>query len=308
MNRLGVLAQARREWDDALENFQEAIEIFRQNEQPLGEAHVLNNIARLKLENANLSEADLFAQAALAIAQALGDGQEASRSTYTRGLVALDQQELDPARRFMNQAIASDPDNWAAQLQLGNALLASGTIVEATQQGEAGLGQAPDWELGAQTQITIAGLFQEDTRNFKTNLKRTQALLKAGTERRHVSQEFLDAVALLVRAMEGNAESALAELQALSTQPALPIALEAQRFARIALLALSKSPRRFKGKPALVTYFTPPKPRTQKSNRRRGDRSSSAAAPDNSAPTDSGTTGAPPNQDSDSNPGDELPV
>lgn len=282
MNRLGVLAQAQREWDEALENFQEAIEILRVNNQPLGEAHVLNNIARLKLETGGAAEADLFAQAALTIAQALGSGVETSRSLYTRGLVSLNAQEFDPARRFLNQAVAADPSNSAAQLQLGNTLLAEGNITDAEQQAEAGLGNAPDWESGAQTQLTIAALYQEDQRQFKNNLKRTRALLNAGTERHRIAPEFLEAVDWVLRALEGNVESALSALDALNEQTALPIALDAQRFARTALLALSKSPRRFKGKPALVMYFTPPKPRTRKGGRPRNStkgQASSAPAP-----------------------------
>lgn len=74
--------------------------------------------------------------------------------------------------------------------------------------------------------------------------------------------------------MEGDAENALAELNAANAQPARTAGLDALRFARTALLALSKSPRRFKGKPTLVTYFTPPKPRSRKGgtsrNRNRG--------------------------------------
>ncbi len=289
MNRLGVLAQAQREWDEALENYQEAIEILRVTEQPRGEAHVLNNIARLKLETNNAAEADLFGQAALAIAQALGSSQEIARSLYTRGLVALHAQELDAARRFLNQAIATDPAHWGAQLQLGNTLLASGTIPEAIQQAEAGLGQTPDWELGAQTQLTIAALYHEDTRTFKSNLKRTRALLQQGTTARRVSTELAWAVELVLRALEGNAETALEELNRADAQTALPSALDAQRFARTALLALSKSPRRFKGKPALVTYFTPPKPRTQKKQRRRTE-STQQASKEQTMPTDAPTS------------------
>lgn len=134
---------------------------MRQYEQPLSEAHVLNNIARLKLETNNAPEAELFSQAALAIAQALGSGTEASNSLYLRGLIALEAQEFDLALRFLNQSIAANPANSAAQLQLGNTLLAAGNLTEAIQQAEAAQGQAPDWELGAQTQLTIAALYNE---------------------------------------------------------------------------------------------------------------------------------------------------
>ncbi len=302
MNWLGVLAQAQRAWDEALENYQEAIEILRVTEQPLGddatsrtprhpstmrdvasEAHVLNNIARLKLETDDVAEADIFGQAALTVAQALGSSQEIARSLYVRGLVALHTQELDAARRFMNQAIAANPAQWAAQLQLGNTLLASGTIPEAIQQAEAGLGQMPDWELGAQTQLTIASLYNEDTRVFKANLKRTRALLQENVQARRVSAELAWAIELVLRAMEGNAETALDQLNRAEGQSALPAALDAQRFARTALLALSKTPRRFKGKPALVTYFAPPKPRARKRQRQRGE--TNAASPESNSPT-----------------------
>lgn len=289
MNRLGLLAQARRNWDEALENFQEAIEILRVNEQPLGEAHVLNNIARLKFETGGGAEGDLFAQAALTIAQALGSGQESSRSLYIRGLVSLDAQDFELARRFMHQATVANPSNAPAQLQLGNTLLAAGNINEAVQQAEAGMGEAPDWQLGAQAQITIASLSQQDTRAFKNNMKRLRTLLSTGTERRQVSQEFLDAVGMIVNALEGNGENALAELNNPNLQPALPSILDAQRFARTALLALSKAPRRFKGKPALITYFTPLNPRTSKGGRRRLERQ---------APSESETPNAPDSPDS----------
>ncbi len=278
INRLGVLAQAQREWDEALENFQEAIEILRVSNEPLGEAQVLNNIARLKLETGSAAEADLFAQAALTIAQTLGSSVETSRSLYTRGLVSLHAQEFEPARRFMNQAIAANPSNGAAQLQLGSTLLAEGNITEGEQQAEAGLGNAPDWELGAQTQLAIAALYQEDQRIFKNNLKRTRARLNAAREHQQIAPEFLDAVEWVLRAMEGNVEGALAALDALNEQTALPAALDAQRFARTALLALSKSPRRFKGKPALVMYFTPPKPRTRKGGRTRSPKGNAPAS------------------------------
>lgn len=282
MNRLGLLAQAQREWDDALENFQEAIEILRLNLQSLGEARVLNNIAELKLETGNPAEANLFAQAALTTAQALNSDVEASRSLYLRGLVALNAQEFEPARRFFVQAIAASPANSAAQLQLGNTLLAIGSIPEAVQQAEAALGQTPDWELGAQAQLTIASLYQEDTRLFKYNLKRTRALLNAGVTSGQIAPEFTYAVELVVRAMEGSAENALADLNS-NQQPALPASLEALQFARAALLALSKSPRRFKGKPALITYFTPQEPPARKGGRRRRDSAGSTPpAPDTS--------------------------
>ncbi|HZQ06514.1 MAG TPA: tetratricopeptide repeat protein, partial [Anaerolineae bacterium] len=267
LNRMGLLAQAQRQSDDALVNFQEAIEILRENNQPLGEAHVLNNIARLKLETSGPAEADLFAQAALAIAQALGSGEESSRSLYARALIALDSQDFDSAERYLKQAIASNPGNRAAQLQFGNTLLATGRIAEAVQQAEAGLGQSPDWELGAQTQLTIASLYQEDTRSFKNNLKRTRALLVAGSERRHISTEFLRAVDWVIGAMEGNPEAAITALNTAKEQPTLPASLDAYHFARTALLALASSPRRFKGKPALVAYFAPPKQRRKRARR-----------------------------------------
>ncbi|MCC7165060.1 MAG: tetratricopeptide repeat protein [Anaerolineae bacterium] len=281
MNRLGLLSQAQRSWEDALENFQEAIEIFRLNQQPLAEAHVLNNIARLKLETNDPSQADLFSQAALSIAQAFGSNTEASRGLYTRGLAAIETLEFDSARQLLNQAIATDPGNWAAQLQLGNALLAAGAVAEATRQAETGLGQFPDWELGAQTQLTIAALYQDDTRPFKTNLKRARALLRTATARRNVSQEMLDAVESLLRALEGHAETALNELTA-ENKPVLPITFESRRFVKTALLALSTSPRRFKDKQSLVNYFSVPPQGPRKGGRKRGSH-----APDSSASSSS---------------------
>lgn len=269
MNRLGLLAQAQHQTEDALENFQEAIEVFRESGEPLGEAHVLNNIARLKLETQANAEAELFAQAGLTIAQAFNSAEHAAQSLYVRALIAADAHELDLARRFLNQAIASNPNHWAAQLQLGNVLLAEGNIAEAIQQAEMGVGQHAEWELGAQVQLTIASLYQEDTRAFKANVKRTRARLHTDKEQHNLAREFSEVIQVLLRALEGNAENALAQLTTPNAQPALANAFDAQRFARTALLALSKTPRRFKGKPALVTYFAPPKPRARKIGRQR---------------------------------------
>jgi tetratricopeptide (TPR) repeat protein len=267
--RLGTLAQSRREWDEALAQLQEAIEIQRELKQPLGEARILNDIARLKLEMQNASEADLFAQAALSIAQAFGSASETSRSLYVRALAALETQEFDLGERFLSQAIATDPNNVPAQLQLGNTLLAMGRAKEAGLQAEAGLGQSAEWELGARTQLTIVALNSDDTRAFRQHLKHTRARLSADAEQRRVSNDFIRSVELIVEALEGNAENALGELDRMRSAPALPTTLDAAQFARTGLLALSKSPRRFKGKPALVTYFALPKMRSRKNARRR---------------------------------------
>jgi tetratricopeptide (TPR) repeat protein len=270
MNRLGLLSQAQRQWNDALENFQEAIEIFRVNEHPLGEAHVLNNIARLKLETNDPSQADLFSQAALAIAQAFGSNVEAAKSFYTRGLVLAQAQEYEAAQRLLAQATGADPANWAAQLQLGNTLLAGGDMDAATTQAEKGLGQNPDWELGAQAQLTIASLYQEDPRPYKANSKRARNLLRSSTEKRNVSQEYLEAVEWILQAMDGQVDEALSALNASEQQPALPIALEARRFAILALRALAQTPRKFKNKATLVEYLAPSKSQPRKSSKRRG--------------------------------------
>jgi tetratricopeptide (TPR) repeat protein len=277
LERLGLLAQSKREWDEALANFQEAIEIQREIGQPLGEARLLNKIARLKLEMQNASEADLFAQAALAIAQAFASAEESARSLYLRALAALETQELDLAERFLTQAIAAHPGNSAAQLQLGNTLLAAGRVAEAKQQAEAGRGQSALWELGAQAQLTIAALYADETRTFRQHLKRTRALLAANAEQHRVESDFVRAVEWIVRALEGNAENTIRALEQARQEPAVPSALDAYQFARTALLALAKSPRRFKGKPALVTYLTPPKPRSRRGSRRKDESAPQAA-------------------------------
>ena len=267
--RLGTLAQSRREWDDALAQLQEAIEIQREIHAPLGEARILNDIARLKLEMQNAPEAELFAQAALAIAQAFGSATETSRSLYARALAAAETQELDLAERFLTQAIAADPNNVAAQLQLGNTLLALGRVGEAKLQAETGMGRSDEWELGAQAQLTIAALNSDDTRAFRRSLKQTRARANADAENRRVSADFLRAVRLIIAALEGNAENALSELAQMREEPGLPTTLDAAQFARTALLALAASPRRFRGKPALNTFFASPKPRTRKGARRK---------------------------------------
>ncbi|MDL1895900.1 tetratricopeptide repeat protein, partial [Anaerolineae bacterium CFX7] len=265
--RLGALAQTRREWDEALANFQQAIEIQREIQEPLGEARILNEIARLKLEMQNASEADLFAQAALAIAQAFGSAVETARSLYTRALVALEAQELELAERFLRQASAADPNHAFARLQLGNTLLAQGRATLAEFQAQPAEQANAEWELGAQMQATMLALNADDTRAFRASLKQTRARLRADTERRRVSNDFARAMELLVETLEGGAETTLGELERIRNAPGLPTTLDALQFARSGLLALSKSARRFKGKPALVAYFTPPKPRTRKAAR-----------------------------------------
>ncbi|RIK16820.1 MAG: hypothetical protein DCC52_17355, partial [Chloroflexi bacterium] len=155
-------------------------------------------------------------------------------------------QELELAERFLRQAIAADPNHAFAHLQLGNTLLAQGRATLAEFQAQPAEQTNAEWELGAQIQATMLALNADDTRAFRASLKQSRARLRADAERR---------------------ETTLGELERIRNAPGLPTTLDALQFARSGLLALSKSARRFKGKPALVAYFTPPKPRTRKAAR-----------------------------------------
>lgn len=269
LNKLGLLAQAQHQWGESLQTFQESIETLRETGEAVAEAHVLNNIARLKLETGEGTEADLFAQAALTIAKNFGSAEEQSRALYQRGLVALEAQDLEVAERYFRQAIVADPQNWTAQLQLGNALIAGGQVEPSAQQAEAGLGQNQEWALGAQAQMTVAALFQENTKEFRQQLKRTRALLEADRERAALAVGFVDAVSWLVRALEGDTDAALGGMQEMTLAPGLPARLDAYRFLRGALYALARTPRRLRNKSALVAYFAPPNAPARPRSKRR---------------------------------------
>lgn len=255
LDDLGILAQARRDWDSALVLFQEGIQQFRDLDEPLSEAHLLHHIAWLNFEMGDEEQADLYAQAAFALGQTNGSGEIISASQLLRGLLAFERQQFAEASDLFSQAVVSDPSNWSAHLQFGNALIALKEYPQAVSQAQGGLGQAPRWELGSQIQLTIASLQEQNSKDYKEQLRRARSLISAGSERRMISSAFLNAAGAVVRALQGSSDSALLELDALRQEPATPNYRSAYWFARNALLALSMGPRRFKGKPVLLAYF-----------------------------------------------------
>jgi len=105
-NTAGILSDFLGDYAAASEHYARALDLFRQEGDPRGEAHILSNLGILARKRGNLPEARRLQEEAVAIKRTLGDRPFLASSLNNVGIVAANQGDHAAARSFLEEALA----------------------------------------------------------------------------------------------------------------------------------------------------------------------------------------------------------
>jgi len=122
LRMLGVLKEQRREFDRAIELFEQALSLYRDAEDRSGEAACLNSLGIAMRSGQREGAMELY-QAAVAIRRELGDQAGLTTTLNNLGILYLDLGEVAKARSLFAENLVADRasnDDWGAACTLLN--------------------------------------------------------------------------------------------------------------------------------------------------------------------------------------------
>ena len=144
LRQLGILKEQQRHLDEAAALFEEAIEVYRQLGDELGEAACLNSIGVVTMAGGDLDAAAEFYVRSADIRRRLGDEQVVSPISNL-GLLYIHREDYQQATEFLEEALELDRkagDEWGIAVtenNLASAYLATGDVARARELFESGM-------------------------------------------------------------------------------------------------------------------------------------------------------------------------